>query len=163
MLGLVLLLAIAVLVAFYAAFGPLWWFGLGCLVALAAWDAFSVLREPRFGVKRYVTNRLPVGLASAVTIELTGGPARQTVVRVHDHHPESFDVDGLPLHTVALGTTRIDYDGSPRQRGEQTFRGTELRTGSPRGLWWRQYAAGSVDSVRVYPNFKPVLGHMRLG
>lgn len=149
----------------WPSFATLWWFAAGLIAAVCLWDAVSVLREPKFVSCRTLPGRLPVGRASNVVLSLTGGPKRRVTLRCFDHFPDTFDVADLPIVIDALSgqSQRLTYRAEPRERGEQHFGRCQFQARSALGFWWASYFSGEPEVARVYPNFAPVIGHMRLG
>jgi uncharacterized protein (DUF58 family) len=75
---------------------------------------------------------------------------------VHDHHPASLEVEGLPRF-VDLGPgqwNEVRYEVRPIARGAAKFGPAEARVASPLGLWQVTRRAGEETPVRVYPNFQ---------
>ena len=77
-------------------------------------------------------------------------------LELHDHHPASFEAEGLPRAACARARawTEIAYQVRPVARGEAHFGAAELRLFSPLGLWQVNAAPATQPQVRVYPNFR---------
>ncbi len=127
----------------------------GCVV-VALGDAFGVLRLPTPPVARRVPASLAVGVRTEVVLRVANSAARALRFQLHDHHPASFEAEGLP-RSLALGAgqwTEVRYQVRPVARGETAFRKAECRISSPLGLWQASRRSGEEQPVRVYPNFR---------
>lgn len=153
------LAALGLAVAVYELPGIYWWAAAGLAIFLAAADGVlgNSSRVPE------VERRAPrsMSLADWVQIELTvrnRSEQRLLQVRLFDHHPESFLVQGLPREAEVLPGHFCDfvYKVRPTLRGAFEFPGCELRVVSPLGLWWRRRFVESRSEVRVYPNYSTI-------
>jgi uncharacterized protein (DUF58 family) len=122
------------------------------VVSLA--DAFAAARLPAPAVARRVPASLALGVRTEVVVRVAS--ARAARFELHDHHPASFEADGLPraLALAAGEWTELRYQVRPVARGEARFGPTELRLSSPLGLWQAKRLSGEAQPVRVYPNFR---------
>jgi uncharacterized protein (DUF58 family) len=77
-------------------------------------------------------------------------------LELHDHHPPSFEAQGLPrrLELERAQWTELAYHVRPVARGESEFGAAEMRLHSPLGLWLVKKYSGNPSRVRVYPNFR---------
>jgi uncharacterized protein (DUF58 family) len=124
------------------------------LISLA--DGLAALRVPTPPVERRVPATLAVGARTEVLLRVANAGARRLRFELHDHHPASFEAEGLP-RSLALGANQwseLRYRVRPVARGETRFGQTELSIFSPLGLWQARRSAGEEQSVRVYPNFR---------
>ena len=127
-------------------------------------DGGLVLRPLRMRVTREVPGTLPLRVPCQIRLRLEyPGPGPKTI-RLWDHFPAAFCSDALPISlTVASGRPlEVTYTATPERRGEHDFGPVEIRLRSPLGLWWRRLKFTVGTSVRVYPNFSPVIKHLRL-
>jgi uncharacterized protein (DUF58 family) len=131
------------------------WFVLALLVLAATLgDAFAATRLATPAVARRVPASLAVGVRTEVALRVAAAVKLRMVL--HDHHPASFEAEGLP-RSLALGTgqwTELRYQVRPVARGEARFGRAELRLASPLGLWEAKRFSGEAQAVRVYPNFR---------
>lgn len=153
------LAALGLAMAIYELPAIYWWAATGLVIFLAVAD--GVLANSS-GVPE-VERRAPrsMSLADWVQIELTvrnRSEQRLLQVRLFDHHPESFLVQGLPREAEVLPGHFCDfvYRVRPTLRGPYEFPGCELRVVSPLGLWWRRRFVESRSEVRVYPNYSTI-------
>lgn len=109
-------------------------------------------------ITRVVNKNLPVYSWSDVTLEIRHAFLRPLRVSLHDHHPTSMAVQGLPVNMVlpkAQGV-RIPYRIKPLERGDDSFVGTDVMVFSLLGLWQRKrFFKGGTD-VKIFPNFAQI-------
>jgi uncharacterized protein (DUF58 family) len=135
-------------------FQPAWFVFALAVVAVTLGDAFAATRLATPAVARRVPASLAVGVRTEVLVRIAA--AGKLRMALHDHHPASFEADGLP-RSLALGAgqwTELRYQVRPVARGETRFGRTELRLASPLGLWEAKRFSGEEQAVRVYPNFR---------
>ena len=128
----------------------------GALALLAALDLATALRLPAPAAARRVAASLAVGVPSDVQLRIVNASGLRLRCEVHDHHPASFECEGLP-RPLALGPrewVELGYQARPVARGEARFASAELRVFSPLGLWQIKRLSGESTAVRVYPNFR---------
>jgi uncharacterized protein (DUF58 family) len=154
--AVLVLAAGGVAVSIYPEFQLAWSALAGGAVLLAALDAFAAFRLPAPALARRVPGSLALGVRSEVRLRVANPGAMPMRLDVHDHHPPSFEAEGLPRR-AQLGRgqwTELAYQVRPVARGEASFGPSELRLFSPLGLWQRSRRAGEASRVRVYPNFR---------
>lgn len=150
------LAAIAIAVSIYPEFQLPWTaIGAGFLV-LALLDAFAGLRLPAPALVRRVPASLALGVRSDVRLRVANAAGMRLRVEVHDHHPATFEAEGLPrrLDLERSQWSELVYHVRPVARGETQFGAAEVRLHSPLGLWLVKKLAGAPSPVRVYPNFR---------
>ncbi|MGH8741560.1 MAG: DUF58 domain-containing protein [Burkholderiales bacterium] len=128
----------------------------GALVVVALIDLLAAMRLPTPPVVRRVPASLSVGVRTEVAMRVANTAARALRFEVHDHHPASFEPEGLP-RLLALGAgqwTELRYQVRPVARGEAHFQNVEVRIFSLLGLWQVKRFTGEEQAVRVYPNFR---------
>ncbi len=136
---------------------PAAWFALAAAAAgVALLDALAGARLPAPAVARRVPASLALGVRTEVVLRIANVAARRLRCEVHDHHPASFEPEGLPraLELQVGEWKEIRYQVRPVARGETRFDRTELRVFSPLGLWQQKRLSGEEQPVRVYPNFR---------
>lgn len=148
--------ALGLAASFAPGLGAAWALAGLALAAAAALDAVLARRGPSLRCVRRVERSLPVDERSPVVLSLSVGGTRAVEIEVHDHHPDSADVDGMPRRVrVAPGAaTETTYVVIPRRRGEARFGTCEARTRSPLGLWDVRRRIGAAETVRVFPDFR---------
>lgn len=131
------------------------WQGVGILLGVfAAADLLALARLPSPDLRGRMHGVLLLGAPGRVRLTLANRSPRHLRFRLHDLHPSSFAVQGLPRE-VALeaGTTaRIDYRLTPSQRGSFAIPGCELALRSPLGLWVGLRALTLSTTLQVFPN-----------
>ncbi|HEX2198973.1 MAG TPA: DUF58 domain-containing protein [Burkholderiales bacterium] len=133
---------------------PAWLVVAIALLTVTLGDAFAAMRLPTPAVARRVPASLAVGVRTEVQLRIAApGWLR---LALHDHHPASFEAEGLPrrLALAAGQWTELRYQVRPVARGEARFGRSELRLASPLGLWETRRFSGEAQAVRVYPNFR---------
>ncbi|OGA58309.1 MAG: hypothetical protein A3G81_29285 [Betaproteobacteria bacterium RIFCSPLOWO2_12_FULL_65_14] len=151
----VILLAAALGVSLYG-YQEAWAVLAAGVLAAALLDAWWASRLPVPAVARRVPASLALGVRTEVLLRIANRAARRLRCELHDHHPASFECEGLPraLELPAEGWTEARYQIRPVARGEARFEKTELRIFSPLGLWAARRMSGEGQAVRVYPNFR---------
>jgi uncharacterized protein (DUF58 family) len=148
--------AVAVAASIYPDFRVPWSAAAVAFAALALLDAFAGLRLPAPALARLVPGSLALGVRSEVRLRVANAGAPRLRVEVHDHHPASFEAEGLPrVLDLARGQwAEVAYQVKPVARGEAQFASAEARISSPLGLWKVSRRIGEPAQVRVYPNFR---------
>jgi uncharacterized protein (DUF58 family) len=154
--AVVLLAAISIAVSIYPEFQLPWLLGAAGFVCLAMLDAFAGLRLPPPVLVRQVPGSLALGVRSEVRMRVANAAAMRVRLELHDHHPPSFEAQGLPrrLELERAQWTELAYHVRPVARGESEFGAAEVRLHSPLGLWLVKKYSGNPSRVRVYPNFR---------
>jgi uncharacterized protein (DUF58 family) len=132
--------------------------GLAILLALGA-AAWQLARSPAVEVSRRVAGSLPLGEWSDVTLRLHDAGSGAVELELFDMHPVTAELRDLPLRLRVPpgGWSEATYSLRPLRRGEQRFERVQLRRRSFGDLLRRRFTTGSAESVRVLPNFRPVL------
>ena len=150
--------ALAVLASAVPSLVP-FWTGVGlALVAALIVDGVRLARLPWPTVTRTVPQALSLSEWQDVTLTVSGSLKHPLTVEVFDHTPASFVVEGLP-RTIALparGRASTTYRVRPLQRGQLDFPKTALRLLSPLGLLLATRTLDTLETVKVYPNFRRV-------
>lgn len=143
--------------------GP--WVAAGAaLLAVLAADALAVRALALPSARREVASGLPLGVPSKVSLSFENRGRRPLPLVVFDHPPASFTVSGLPcaLTVPAAGGAAFDYELVPHQRGNARFEPLEIELASPLGFWLRRARLGVAETLRVLPNFRPLVGFATL-
>ncbi|PLK47251.1 DUF58 domain-containing protein [Uliginosibacterium sp. TH139] len=133
-------------------------------VALLLWAAVDWLRarsEALPAAQRVVNATLAVGEWAQVELRFHWAHRVPAELSVFDHHPSSFQQEGLPaaVRTAGNNAQALRYRVRPRARGDHAFGRIELRIRSPWAAWLRQVQVAEAQEVRVYPNFAPLTRH----
>jgi uncharacterized protein (DUF58 family) len=126
--------------------------GLGA-AALADWLFLRRCSIPK--VTRKVNRNLPVGAWSTVVLEVHNTGTISLDMQLHDMHPATCDVRGMPsyLKLIPGQWADLSYQLRPSIRGVCSIEGTEFQLASPWGLWRQRRRSSEKQTLRVYPNF----------
>ena len=159
LLGLWLLLALTV--AWSAELAEAWIAaGLGLLVVLVI-DAARLRRAGTLVVERRLPPSVAIGTWSPVFLRLENRGGRRMSLVVHDHTPSIVTVRDMPRR-LAVGAgeaAELEYGIYPTERGDHDFGQVELVLDSPFGLWRGKRLVGSGERLRIYPNFRAIMGY----
>ena len=150
---------LAVLAAWSGSLGVIWLMSSACLGALLFVDGILVFMVQKPTVTRRLPGRFAVSVEGEVTLRVANTSSRVLHLAVYDGIPENADCELLPWRGSIKGKNYLDvtYPIILHERGEQYFDQTHVLLTSPLGLWCRNTKAGEEDSVKVYPNYQPVL------
>jgi len=151
-----ILAAIAIAVSIFPQYQAPWPALAAGGLLLALLDAFAGLRLPAPALVRRVPGSLALGVRSDVRLRVANAAGMRLRLEVHDHHPATFEAEGLPRR-LDLGRSQwseLVYQVRPVARGETHFGTAEVRLFSPLGLWRIARRTGEETPVRVYPNFR---------
>ncbi len=142
-----------------------WWGMMGFVIGIVTlFDALVVfvLRPPK--VERTLPGRLAVGVEGEVALRLVNTTRRHLHVAVYDGVPERCECEAFPWRGWIRGKGYLDlnYPITLPERGEIAFGKTSVLLTSLLGLWSRNCLVGKEGSVKVYPNYQPVLTYALL-
>jgi len=132
------------------------WIAAACLLlAFATVDAVAALRIRPPAARRVLPGSLALGVEHEVGLRFANQTGAPLACEVHDHHPATTEVRGMPQRVAvpARGWAEIRYSVRPVMRGELAFGLVEARLHSRAGLWRVRRWLGERSSTRVYPNF----------
>jgi len=154
--GLVLLAATAIAASIFIEVQPAWIALAAAFAVLTLLDALAGRRIPVPALARHVPSSLALGAHSDVRLRLANAAGVAVRLELFDHHPPTFEAEGLPRRVeLARGQwIEVAYRVRPVARGEATFDPAEARVHSPLGLWLVRRYLGQPSEVRVYPNFR---------
>lgn len=137
-----------------------WWGWMGAiLAAVSLFDALVVfvLKTPR--IERVLPGRMAVGIEGEVALRIINPTKRHLHVAVFDGIPARSSCEAFPWKgwVRGKGWVELDYPITLHERGEVEFDKTHLLMTSLLGLWSRKALSGETGSVKVYPNYQPVL------
>jgi len=154
--------AVGVAAAIWSPLLPAWGAHALALAALLVWDARSLRRIPELRLEREMAPTLALGTWTPVRLRLAGAGAAVRL-ELFDHYPSSAEPRGLPAALeLGSGGAVVEYAVRPCERGDVEFGRVELLVRSPSGLWRQRRWGGRAQSVRVLPNFKPVVRYSLL-
>ena len=127
-------------------------------------DAVLAACYPRLEVERRLPGRFAQGESGEVRLILKNGGDRAAVVEVFDGIPQGAEAPTLPWCGMvpARRELRVFHPVRLLQRGELVFGQVQVRRRSPGGLWLRKSFHLGDETVRVYPNYEPVVRYALL-
>jgi uncharacterized protein (DUF58 family) len=125
------------------------------LVALAAADWVQAQRV-RLEVRRALPQRLSVGVANKVELDLVHRSGRRVHVHLKDEPPASFalEQDALRLTLAPESRAHVVYRATPQKRGRFHFGDLHLRVLGPLGLVWHERVVPARATLSVYPDLR---------
>ncbi len=148
----------ALVVAFPALAGPWLWLGAGISAVVLA-DAVALWFRKPLEVRRRLPGRFALGEKGEVRLTMVHHGSRRARVSLFDGIPPGAEAPAMPwtgdvepdkevqvIHPVIL-----------KQRGESVFGPVHLRRWSALGLWVRRTRHLGEETVKVYPNYEPVV------
>jgi uncharacterized protein (DUF58 family) len=154
--GILVLSLIPVVMPEWTATG--FWLGVaGGVIVLG--DAAGLLRMRGIHVERFLPARFAQGEAGEVRMMLKNHQKRAMTVDVFDGIPQGAQTQALPWAGELAGQSQLDlgYSLVLAERGEAAFGPVHVRRYSPLGLWSRISQHGATETVKVYPNYEPVV------
>ncbi|MBI1279403.1 MAG: DUF58 domain-containing protein [Anaerolineaceae bacterium] len=155
------LLLVAAFVPVVTPLVPIYAFGL----LLITWlDRRSAGSAEQFSLERHNDQKLSLGVANPVTLEIDSRAVRPLTLIVRDEPPigmaitntsEELKLKGVPggrLFISPRETQNLPYHIRPVKRGDFQFGDLNLRWGGPIGLYVRQAVYKMSAPVKVYPN-----------
>jgi uncharacterized protein (DUF58 family) len=136
------------------------WACLGCLalvVILTDGVWVRVLRP--LEVKRRLPGRFALGEVGEVALTLRNPGKRSARVELFDGIPQGALAETMPWsgEVPPQREIRVFHPVCIMRRGEASFGCLESRVESPLGLWQRRKRHLAEETVKVYPNYEPVV------
>lgn len=130
-------------------------FDIALLIALIA--DFNLTQRPHLiSATREVADRLSIGRANKVCVQVLNKGNSPLTVRVKDSYPDGLDVS-VEEFQFGLGGRQeatLNYDLTPRRRGAYRFGPVNIRYLSFLGLFWRQVTSPADQEVKVFSDLK---------
>lgn len=142
------------------------------LAALAGVDALVLALRPAPALTRRMPAALTAGRPAAVELRFAPGFARgllrPSVLRVFDGIPAEGEAEGLPARFRLDSRRRrrgftVGYRLAMPARGRYDMAPAWVEVSSWLGFWWRRHRLGAAQEIRVYPDYRAVLGSLRIG
>lgn len=135
----------------------LWLGGIAALGILA--DALVVWSRKPLDLQRRLPGRFAMGEAGEVRLILRNDSSRPAMVEIFDGIPQGAVAPTLPWcgEIPANREIRVFHPVSLSERGESVFGPIHVRRVSPLSLWTRKTLHLSDETVKVYPNYEPVV------
>ena len=134
-------------------------------VALVAWDLRRLLTARRPTMRRVLPRSWSQRRPGVVELRLENPGNSLLDLEVFDHHPDGWEVSGLPVRMrIAPGQETVaKVRCRALERGDAVFAPADARVRSPWGLWIREVRLGETESVKVYPDLSRLAGHVLRG
>ena len=152
-------LLLAVLVVMVPALVPVWkWLGIAAAVLIAA-DAVWVRSFRPIEVRRKLPGRFALGEAGEVGLILHHDGRRAALIEVFDGIPQGAVTEMLPWsgEVPPNREVRVFHPVKLMARGEAVFGPVQIRRFRRSGFWLRKTAHLPPETVKVYPNYEPVI------
>lgn len=147
------------LLAVWIAPVALLWQGVGALIgALAAVDLLALRQLPAPELIGRTHNNLPLGDWGEVRLRLRNRSTRPLRFDLHDLHPATFAVQGLPsaIRLPAGRSTQITYRLCASERGDFEIPACEIALRSPLGLWVAHRRLDLPTTLKVFPDLRRI-------
>lgn len=150
---------LGLLASFWPQLVILWWGTIAVIAIIAALDLSFLVEAKAVNVKRHLAPRLALAVEDEVVLELHNTGRRQMLVQAFDGIPDSAEAEELPWRgwVPAGGYAKVHYPVKMLRRGLAAFGATQLLIASPLRLWWRRRFVGEQETVKVYPNYEPLV------
>ena len=138
---------------------PAWgWLGVAAAACVLA-DGVGVLWERTLEIRRRLPGRFACGEPGEVGLTLRNEGTRVARIEVFDGIPERAEADVLPWsgEVPAQREIRVFYPVKLPDRGEAVFGPVQVRRISLLGFWARKTSHLAPETVKVYPNYEPVV------
>lgn len=134
----------------------------GAALFLAALDALWAVRGSDLDARRALPERLSVGVANTIGVEVTSRSPLAARVTVLDEAPLRLAPEPTPLPVTVTRERpgRIEYRVHPSARGDAPFGDVYLRWTGPFGLTMRQRRVAAEAIGKVYPRYADVRRHV---
>lgn len=152
------LLLAALAVAVPALMLPWLWLGVAAgLVVLI--DAVCALAEKKIQLERRLPGRFALGEFGEVRLDFMNSGRRVAKLEVFDGIPQGALAPSLPWSgdVPPRREIRVFHPVTLVERGEAVFGPVHVRRFSPLGLWTRKTLHLPAETVKVYPNYEPVI------
>lgn len=136
------------------------WLWLGGAVALVVLvDALLMRLSRPLDLQRRLPGRFALGEVGEVRLIMRNETARTALVEIFDGIPQGAVAPTLPWSGVVppQREIRVFHPVTLSVRGEAVFGPVHLRRVSPAGFWTRKTLHLADETVKVYPNYEPVI------
>ena len=141
-----------------------WKLSVSVVLILAVFDLWQVYKLQPPVVNRSLTGTMSVGVRHKVTLSVKNVNHSPIIVDVYDYFPEQAHVEGMPRRLLLEANEIADltYFFKPLKRGLLYLDKTECLILSPFSIWQFSHVLEVRDTVRVYPNYAPVIEYALL-
>lgn len=132
--------------------------GLTALVILLV-DLALLKSSSGFELKRQLPGRFAVGESGQVRLDFVNRSGRPLVIEIYDGIPEGVESESMPWRgrVAKGGKARIEHEVRILERGPARFRPIHVRLMSRLGFWRWHSLVGADETVKVYPDYEPVV------
>lgn len=141
------------------ALSPAWgWMG-GAAALCVLIDALWLWRPPSLEIRRQLPGRFALGEPNEIALSLRNSGRRMARIEVFDGIPSGSVTECLPWsgELAPQCEMRLCYLVKLLERGEALFGPVHVRYTSSLRFWTRTMTALAPESVKVYPNYEPVI------
>lgn len=137
---------------------PWVWLGAAGAVIVLVDALLALLRKP-LELERRLPGRFALGEAGEVRIIVRNESPLAAKVEIYDGVPQGAVAQELPWAGVVPGNreVRIFHNVTLTERGPVVFSQVHLRRESAFGFWTRRTLHLADETVKVYPNYEPVI------
>ena len=135
----------------------LWLGGIAAIVILA--DGLMARARKPLDLQRRLPGRFAMGEAGEVRLIIRNDGSQPAMVEIFDGIPQGAVAPTLPWsgEIPANREIRVFHPVTLSERGESVFGPVHVRRVSPLGLWTRKTLHLTNETVKVYPNYEPVV------
>jgi len=148
---------------------PKWtwvWLVVGAvLLAVLLLDALVLVLFRKLEVVRLLPKRFALGEPAEVRLSVSNPGGVPADVEIFDGIPTGSEASAMPWSGVvpARREIKVFHPVKIMERGEISFSRVHVRRVSPAGFWQRRTLHAAAETVKVYPNYEPVLRFALLG
>ena len=141
-----------------------WWIG-AAIGAVLLVDAIVLGFFRKLEVVRRLPKRFALGEPAEVGLSVKNSGGVSAKIGIFDGIPAGSDAPAMPWAGTVPGNREIKVFHPVRmvERGEIVFSKVRIRRFSPCGFWQRQTLHAGEETVKVYPNYEPVIRFALLG
>lgn len=136
------------------------WQGIGVVAVVVILTDLIILRcfKP-LEIERRLPGRFALGEPGEVRLTLRNQGRQAAKVELFDGIPQGAEAETMPWsgEVPPQREIRVYHPVKLMRRGEIEFSQVQVRRVSPLGFWLRRTLHGSVETVKVYPNYEPVV------
>jgi len=141
-----------------------WVYGGIALAVFALLDLLAALGMKPLELQRKPPSRFALDVSQDVELTLVNRNRSTIFVQVFDGIPVEAETTEMPWSgkIPGKGFTNLSYPVKLMKRGMMDFGKAHVLLRSPFRFWDRSMKTGPTDSVRVYPNYEPVIRYSLL-
>lgn len=136
------------------------WLWLGALAAAVLLvDAIWLLALRKLEIERRLPGRFALGEPGEVRLLIRNNSRLPAKIELFDGIPQGGEAPAMPWagEVPVLREIRVFHPVKLAERGEKIFGAVHVRRWSPLRFWYRQTHHLGNETVKVYPNYEPVI------